>query len=108
MESGSGGLRCGVWYDIGVLIMRGNDVKNELSPEEAEVVMALEYNLRPFTIKTLAKAVYSTEEQVREMLDNLGLLDLVSKERVAERRKIRSLAQQARMDLARATQDNRQ
>lgn len=52
--------------------MRRNDVKNELSPEESDVALVLEYYSQPFTIKTLAKSVSLTEEQVREILNNLG------------------------------------
>ena len=87
--------------------MRGNNVKNELSPEESEVAMVLEYYSQPFTSKILAKAVSLTEEHVREILNNLGLLDVVSKKRIEERRRIGSLAQEAHRGLARAAQENR-
>ena len=87
--------------------MHGSNVKNELSPEESDVAMVLEYYSQPFTIKTLAKAVTLTEEHVREILNNLGLLDVVSKKRIEERRRIGSLAQEAYRGLARAAQENR-
>lgn len=81
--------------------------QRELSPDECEVVQALEFYAQPFTLKTLARTVCSTEEQVHEHLKNLGLLDVVSKARIAERREINSLARQAYEALARAAQEGR-
>lgn len=91
--------------------MHKNHMKREerkLSPQECEVVQALDFYLPPFTLKSLAKAVYATEEQVRGYLSNLGLLDVVSKACVAERRKIHVLARQAYIALARATHEGPQ
>lgn len=77
----------------------------EYSMEELDLAQILDFYLPPFTLKSLAKKVYATEEQVREYLGNLGLLDLISKERVAERKRIHVLARQAHADLVRATEE---
>ena len=79
--------------------------QKDFSPEEYELVLIFESHTHDLTLKSLAKAIYATEEQVRKYLGNLGLSDVVSTERVAERRKIKALARQAYRDLARATQD---
>jgi predicted transcriptional regulator len=81
--------------------------QKELSPEECEVVQVLEFYSQPFTLTTLARTVCSTEEQVHEHLKNLGLLDVVSKARIAERRETHLLARQAYEALARAAQEGR-
>jgi hypothetical protein len=77
--------------------------QKEYSSEELELAQILDFYLPPFTLKSLAKQVYATEEQVREYLSKLGHLDLVSEERVAERERIYGLARQGYADLARAT-----
>jgi uncharacterized membrane protein YukC len=77
----------------------------EFSPEELDVARALEFYLPHFTIKSLAKSLDTSEEQVRQRLKNLGLLQVVSKERVAERRMVKILAREFYVDLARATQN---
>lgn len=81
--------------------------QRELSLEECEVVQVLEFYAQPLTLKTLARAASSTEEQVQEHLKNLGLLDVVSKKRIEERRRIHVLARQAYGALARAAQEGR-
>lgn len=77
----------------------------EYSPEELELARLLEFYSQPFTLKSLATSMYATEEQVREYLRNLGLLQVVSKERVAERKRIHALARQFYADLTRATHE---
>jgi hypothetical protein len=81
--------------------------QRDLSPDECEVVQALEFYAQPLALKTLARAISSTEEQVLEHLKNLGLADVVSKKRIAERRRIHVLARQAYGALARAAQEGR-
>lgn len=79
--------------------------QTELSPEELELIRILDFYSPEVTLKSLAKAIYATEEQVYTCLGNLGLLDIVSKERVAERRRIHALARKSRAALARATEE---
>lgn len=67
----------------------------------------LDFYSQDFTVKSLAKELYATEEQVRTYLSNLGLLDMVSKERIAERKRTRKLGQQAFEALVRAAQERR-
>jgi len=81
--------------------------QRELSPDECGVVQVLEFYAQPFTLKTLARTFSSTEEKVYEHLKDLGLLDVVSKKRIAERRRIHVLARQAYGALARAAQEGR-
>lgn len=81
--------------------------QQELSPEECDVVQVLEFYAQPFTLKTLARAVSSTEEQVHKNLNSLGLLHVVSKARVAERRRIHALSREAYAALARAVREGR-
>ena len=89
--------------------MQGNNTKKqprELSPSECDVVQALEFYLQPLTIKKLAKCVGMCEEQVSADLRSLGLEDVFSKKRVAERRRIHALGQQSRADFLRAVQES--
>jgi len=79
--------------------------QKELSPEEGDLVQRLEFYTPPLTLKSLARSLSSTEEKVRENLSNLGLLDLVSKARIAERRKIHVLALQGYRDFLRAVRE---
>lgn len=78
---------------------------DEFSPEELDLARILESRLPLFTLKSLAKTLCTTEEQVREHLKNLNLLQVVSNERIAERRRVRVLARLFYADLARATQE---
>ena len=88
--------------------MQGNNTKKqsrELSPSECDVVQVLEFYSQPLTLRKLAKSAGSCEEQVSADLRSLGLEDVFSKKRVAERRKIHALAQQARAEFLRAVQE---
>jgi hypothetical protein len=80
--------------------------QKEYSPEELDLARALEFRLPEFTLRSLAKGLCATEEQVRASLENLGLLQVISNERVAERKRIKVLARQFYADLARATQES--
>jgi hypothetical protein len=80
--------------------------QKEYSPEELELALMLDSYSTEITLKSLAKRIHATEEQVKEYLANLGLLQVVSKERVAERKRIKVLARQFFVDLARATQES--
>ena len=79
--------------------------QEELSWEERELVQTLALYLQPYTLKSLAKSVYLTEEQVLQNLNELGLLDVVSRERIAERRRIRTLSRGSVVALGRARKD---
>lgn len=84
---------------------RGQMGQQELSLEELELSRLLEFRLPQFTLKSLAKDLYATEEQVRACLKNLGLLEVVSEGRVAERRKVKALARRFYADLARSARE---
>ena len=89
--------------------MQGNGTNKqsrELSQNECDIVQALDFYLQPVTLKRLAKSAGSCEEQVSADLRSLGLEDVFSKKRVAERRRIHALAQQARADFLRAVQES--
>ena len=81
------------------------DEQQGLSSEECDLVQVLEFYSQPFTLKALAKDIHSTEEHVCQLLSNLGLTDVVSGKRIAERRRIHALARKAYAALACAAKE---